>query len=285
MTKPLLTKKRAKWAAQRDNVVLKGKIMHNNAALADRYYQSLKKLIAKMTYITNREVTKLFKTDAANKHFGQDASIASQSRILMNSLTAQFDKMFSDMAKPLSEKMVNEANKSNQTMLYNSIKELSGGLSIKTKVTTPEMREIMTASIAENVSLIKSIPSQYMQKVAGAVMRSITTGGGLADLQPQIKEYGGMTERRAENLALDQTRKVYNNIGAKREQAVGIKKFEWIHSGGGLHPRLDHIELDGQIFSYDDPPIIDEKTGERGFPSQLPNCKCTRRPVIDFNGG
>lgn len=282
MPKQLLTKKRAKWANQRKGVVLKGKVLHNNAAAADRYAQSLGKLVKQMIDKTNREIEKLFKTDAANKHFGQDASIASGARILMNGLTDQFDQLFAMAAKPMAEKMVNDANKSSQSMLYNSLKDLSGGLSIKTKVTTPEMREIMTASVAENVSLIKSIPQQYLQKVAGAVMRSITTGSGLMDLKEGMAKFDGMTERRANNIAKDQTRKAYNSINAKRAQKVGIRKFEWIHSGGGLHPREDHIALDGQIFSYDDLPVIDENTGETGLPGQAPNCKCTQRPVIDF---
>jgi SPP1 gp7 family putative phage head morphogenesis protein len=281
MTKPLLTKKRHAWATQR-KAIMKGGILHNNAALGDRYARSIKKLVKQMTDKTNREIEKLFKTDSANKHFGQDASIASGARILMNSLTDQFNQLFAMSAKPLAERMVNDANKSSQSMLYSSLKDLSGGLSIKTKVTTPEMREIMTASVAENVNLIKSIPQQYLQKVTGSIMRSITTGSGLMDLKTDITKYDGMTERRAENIALDQTRKAYNSINAKRAQKVGIEKFEWIHSGGGLHPREDHIALDGQIFSYDDLPIIDENTGETGLPGQAPNCKCTQRPIIDF---
>ena len=68
--------------------------------------------------------------------------------------------------------------------------------------------------------LIKSIPEQYFKDVTGSVMRSITTGNGLADLVPEIKKYDGQTERRAKLLALDQTRKAYNSINKQRMQSL-----------------------------------------------------------------
>ena len=69
-------------------------------------------------------------------------------------------------------------------------------------------------------------------------------------------------------------------------QAVGLNKYEWIHSGAGQQPREFHRDvLNGQIFDLDDPPIIDEDTGERGIPSQLINCRCTMRPVLEFEDG
>jgi len=115
------------------------------------------------------------------------------------------------------------------------------------------------------------------------VLRSVTTGQGMADLMPQIKKYGDMTDRRAKNVALDQTRKAYNTINADRMKKVGIQKFEWIHSMGGIKPREDHIEMDGNIYSFDDLPVVNKDTGERGLPGSQINCKCTMRPVVVFD--
>jgi uncharacterized protein with gpF-like domain len=41
--------------------------------------------------------------------------------------------------------------------------------------------------------------------------------------------------------------------------------------------------MDGKIFSFDDLPIIDRKTGERGIPGQAINCRCTMTPVYEFD--
>ena len=68
-------------------------------------------------------------------------------------------------------------------------------------------------------------------------------------------------------------------------EKLGLKKFEWLHSGGGHHPRPDHVAMSGNIYSFTSLPIIDSKTGERGIPGQAINCKCVMRPVIEFEQG
>lgn len=279
----MLTKKRAAWAAKQSEApTFKGSKLMPPAAVSSRYVQALAALTAQMTAQVEREVRRLFQTDAASAHFGEDATIASQSRILLNALSTKFNDLFAKKAKALAETMVEGTAKASATALHSSLQELSGGLSLKTKVMNSSLENVYKASVAENVSLIKSIPAQYLQKVEGAVMRSITTGNGLQDLVPALEQYQGQTHRRARNIALDQTRKAYNSVNRGRMEAIGVKKFQWHHSGGGAHPREDHVEMDGNIYSFDALPVIDKNTGERGIPGQAPNCKCTMSPVFDF---
>ena len=70
--------------------------------------------------------------------------------------------------------MVLNSQKISKTVLHESLQKLSGGLSLKTGVVTEGTEEIAKASIAENVSLIKSIPSQYFNAITGSVMRSMS---------------------------------------------------------------------------------------------------------------
>lgn len=279
-----LSPKKQAWADQFKPQRLRGGVLRQAPSSAIRYHDKLSALIAQMCAATEREVTKLFTSPVAvESHVTTDASIASQSRILMNALNSQFITIFAQASKPLAENMVNDVQKSSAGTLKKSLEELAGKISVNTKVlTTGPVADIAKASVIENVSLIKSIPQQYLKKVEGAVMRSITTGNGLQDLTPFMKKQKGMTERRAKNIALDQTRKAYNSINKGRMQAAGVGKFEWIHTGGGQKPRQDHIEMSGNVYSFDDLPVIDQRTGERGIPGQAPNCRCTMRPIVDF---
>jgi len=282
MTKKL-SSKRAKWVAQRKTATIKGTTLANPVAPAERYARDLKKLVARMTKITEREVQKLYQSPEGKAYFTTDASIASQSKKLINSLTAKFNDMFGRASALMSEKMVGDVNKASIVALGSSMKQLSGGMTVNTKVMSADLHETVKASIAANAQLIKSIPTEYLARVGGAVLRSVTTGQGMADLMTQVKKYGEMTDRRAKNVALDQTRKAYNSINADRMKKVGIKKFEWIHSMGGIKPREDHIEMDGNIYSFDDLPVVNKDTGERGLPGSQINCKCTMRPVVVFD--
>ena len=277
-----LTKKRSAWLAARPNVALRGSRLAHNVASGQRYAKRLEALTRRMTEETRKRIEALFRSETGQAHFAQDATIASQSRALMSELSANFSALFRKRAKDLATGMVKQADKQSAASLHSSLEKLSGGLSLKTKITSTPMEQVYKASVAENVGLIKSIASEYLQKVEGAVMRSITSGQGLQDLVPALEQYEGITHRRARNIALDQTRKAYNSINRERMQALGVKKFTWHHSGGGANPREDHIEMDGQVYRFDALPVIDKRTGERGIPGQAPNCKCTMSPVFDF---
>lgn len=292
MANPPLTKKKKKWADNRD-VTLQGTRLPYNAAQQERYRAALERLVRQMANETKKQVGRLFRGEIADDFFKQqeeisamDASLASQARILMNALTAKFTQLFSKKANPLAQAMVEGASKASKSTLHKSLEQLSGGLSLKTGVVTAGQEEIVTALVAENVSLIKSIPQQYFKDVTGSVMRSITTGQGISDLIPDIQKYDGQTYRRAKNLALDQTRKAYNNINKQRLVSLGVKQFEWIHSGGGQKPRESHIKISGHIFSFDnlyaEQAALGVPEADRGIPGEPINCRCVMKPVIRF---
>ncbi len=286
MPKKLLTNKKQAWVDQfKPTAVIKGTPLNYNAAIQLRYERQLERLVNEMVESTKKKITRLFNGEPAQEFFAEDASISSQARILTNALTSQFTELFKKKSRPLAEQMVGDTNKVAKSNLHQSLKDLSGGLTIKTDIMTGPLRDVMKATVSENVSLIRSIPKQYMTQVEGAVMRSISQGNGLQDLIPFLEKQGEITKRRAKNIALDQTRKAYNGINKGRMEALGVEEYEWLHSGGGQHPREEHIAMSGNIYRLDDPPVIDSKTGERGIPGQAINCKCRMRPVIRFNEG
>src|SRR5690606_15281487 len=119
-------------------------------------------------------------------------------------LTNKFTQLFASKAKYLAQTMINGASDVSKSTLHFSLKQLSGGRSLKTGVVPEGMEDVTAASIAENVSLIRSIPQKYFTNITGDVMRSITTANGLEYLIPKINKYAGETSRRAKNIALDQ---------------------------------------------------------------------------------
>ena len=281
----LLTEKKQAWANQFKPNVLRGNPLSPNMSDALRYQKRLHQLIKRMTTDVEKQLKELFNTDYAKQYFAQDASISSQARILTNSLMRKYEEMFSIFSKPMSEKVVEEAEKSSSTALELSIEQLSGGLTIKISSISDYTKQILDASITENVALIKSIPEKYLNGVQQAVMRSITSGQGLKDLVPYLQKHAGITNRRANLIALDQTRKAFNAISRGKMEKLGLQNFEWLHSGGSNHPRKLHQKLSGKIFSLDNPPIIEQNgtTEIRGFPGQLPYCRCKMMPVIKFD--
>lgn len=292
-----LTRKRLEWAAPR-NATLKGeRLPPYSAATAAKYQAELDKLVQRMQKEYNTEVRKLFRTHADEESalamdsslaFGlgmmaADASLASQARMLFNALGNKWSKLFASRASGLTERMVDGASMASRRALGDSLKKISGGLTIPVPEFPGELTEKLTAATAENVGLIKSIQQQYHERISQLVLRSASTGGnGAQEIFESIRHYDGLTEKRAKLIAIDQTRKVTSAMNVERAKSVGMKKWEWVHSGGSTEPRRLHVQYDGQIFDYDNPPVIDERTGEKGFPGQLINCRCTMAPVLEL---
>ena len=282
--RPVLTKRKAAWVEKRKPDFVRGGALNNPSILEARYAERLERMVTRMTDDVAKEIERFFNEPHADEYFesAQDASVSSQARILTNKLMKRFNAYFAANAPIIAERQTDAANKASSASVHASLKELSGGLSLSTSNMTADMAEVLNASIIEQVSLIKSISMEYLAGVQQAVMRSITTGRGLADLVPYLQKHKGITKRKAENVARDQTRKSFNNLNRGRMQKLGLTHFQWLHTGGSAHPRELHVRYNDRIFAFDDPPVIDENTGERGIPGQAINCRCRMRPVIAF---
>jgi SPP1 gp7 family putative phage head morphogenesis protein len=248
------------------------------------YAKEMRTLVERMARSTRREVTRLFDSRTAAESLALDASLGSQARIAMNDLTRRYDKLFRVKANELAAAMVGRVDRDNRAKFGQSLREMSGDTTLSSRVLREgALGDVTKAAIAENVSLIRSISQQYLSDVNQAVMRAITSGNGTADIIPELRKREGITLRRARIIARDQVSKTTAVVNKARAVANGVASFKWVHSGGGREPRELHLRLDGQVFRYDDPPVIDDRTGERGIPGQAINCRCVAVPVLDFD--
>ena len=260
-----------------------GKALRPNAGISADFAKPITKLIGLMYRDALRELTKVFEDTSFTS--AMDASTTSQARIILNWLLRKWSKRFDDTAKSIVDRMIARTLKNSSVTLGLSLKEVSKDFEIDTTLINERLNEVIKASTQEAVMLIKRIPERFLGDVQGQVMRSITTGNGMKDLVPYLtKKYNGDIKH-ARLTAADQTRKAYQSINTSRLKTLGIKKFVWIHSGGGKVPRVDHIKMSGNEYSFDDPPVIGEMYGNevRGLPGDLPNCRCIYKPIINFD--
>lgn len=276
----LLTARKAAAIAARRPALVRGLPLNPPVATGLKYAAKLERLVDEMTAITRREIAAFIARPAVEKHFGMDESTAHAAGRLVSALERRFAQLFDSRSQGLAEWLVSSVDRASSSSLHASLREMSGGLSMKTTVLTGPMRDSMLAATKTNVSLIKSIPQKYLREIAQTVYRSVTTGNGLADLLPKLEDRGEITKRHARMIAEDQTRKTYSAINSQRMQKLGLGKFEWVHSGGGAHPRELHQSYNGRVFDIANPPVIDERSGETGLPGDAPNCRCKMIPVV-----
>ena len=237
----------------------------------------------------------------------KDTWITTEIREKLEKLGSKWGKKFDQFAQTHSKKFVLKLMKMSNTQIKMILKDWFSDkrLELVGEVIPNEIRQVVNADIQYNVSLISSIAPQFHDRVLGSVMRSISGAGSIKQLAIELKRYKDMTMRRAKMIANDQTRKVYTSITLHNCQRLGIQKMQWLHSGGGKHPRDYHLRkwdgksgledghpngLNGFLFDIDNPPVIQEeytdKSGKfheeiRGYPTDLPNCRCVMVAVIE----
>lgn len=111
-------------------------------------------------------------------------------------------------------------------------------------------------------------------------IQDIVLGGGRAEsLEDMIKRRKGVSRRKAKFLARQETKLLVAEYRKNRFKQEGVSQYRWSTVLDGREREL-HRELNGRIFSWDEPPIIDASTGERGNPGEAYNCRCSAIPVI-----
>lgn len=272
---------------------LRGGVLSPSVAIRDEFATAILAMVRRMAEETKKEMLGVFENAA---HDAMDArvihgavegysNVSSQARIALNALIGKYESLFAKLAKRATKRMVDRTSRNSAVTLAMSLREIAPRFTLDADKISPKLQDIITASTNEAVGLIKLIPTKYLGAVQGAVMRSIANGRGLEDLQPFLNKAYGQQVRHAKNVAMDQTRKVYSNITAGRMDAIGVKKYEWIHTAGGKEPRAAHVAMNGKIFSRDDPPIIGVMYGVevRGKPGDMPSCHCLMRPIVSFD--
>lgn len=150
--------------------------------------------------------------------------------------------------------------------------------------------ESVALASTEASQLITSIPGEYIDEVGKAVLQNFRgepLPGGYKNLNEYLQSLEGVTRRKAELLARDQTSKMNSVFNQERMLDSGIDEYVWVTAQdrrvvgtpGGAYPKPtdmhgNHYERHNEIFRWDSPP-------HDGHPGWAINCRCTARAILD----
>ncbi|GAN86352.1 phage head morphogenesis protein [Komagataeibacter intermedius] len=246
-----------------------------NAGVGKAYERDLIALIDEMERAIRSQLRTRYRK--VEDRITQDASPAAELQSLMDKLTERWRSRFDELAESLAPRFVDKATASIDRT-YKRELDRAAGFTIQFRP-TEGVTDAMKACVNENVLLIKSIGDHHLSEVNQMVMRAVAHGGDLGELTDGLQQRFGITRRRAANIARDQNAKVTSAINKQRQIETGLFESEWVHSAGGKHPRESHVEAGRKRLRFDvrEGALID---GERIWPGQLPNCRCSSRVIL-----
>jgi SPP1 gp7 family putative phage head morphogenesis protein len=134
------------------------------------------------------------------------------------------------------------------------------------------------AWVHNNTELI-NLEQRARVEVRKVIEGPLREGIRVEEVRKRIEERLGVVRSRAELIARDQTLKLYGQIQQQRQEQAGIKEYTWSISEDE-RVRPDHADLDGRTFRWDDPPIVDKRSGRRAHPGGDFQCRCAAVPLL-----
>lgn len=136
----------------------------------------------------------------------------------------------------------------------------------------PWLVDVLKNWESQNISLIRSIPSESLSRLHGKIVQAVRSGQTVRDLRKIIQSEYGIATRRAELIARDQIGKLNGQLTEERQKGIGIKKYRW---RGVLdnRERDSHVAREGMEFSWDKPP-------PDGHPGEPIQCRCSAEAIL-----
>lgn len=131
---------------------------------------------------------------------------------------------------------------------------------------------------------VKNWKAKEIATMRRDVLEMTQNGARTETIKKYFMNRWGIAERKAEFLARNESGIASSVLKATHYQDLGCTHFKWLRSTSKEKREL-HLEYAKEtnnkygiggtnIFAFDNPPIIDERTGQRGLPLETYNCSC-----------
>ena len=268
-------------------------------AIERSYYASIMRLLSPMLkevrerlipaipgiieqYKAETKVDAKIKTDAVT--YGEKIS-----RVISNIRIGTTIQMTDTNIRKTVDGVANQANKFNKNQIDKQFETVLGIPVLRAE----RWLEPQVAGFVEtNVALIKSIPEEHLKRVEQMVRAGVESGESTRTLTKKVREqfFGYDTakgkvkskvHKQAKLISRDQIGKYNSKLTELRQTEAGVKKYIW-RTSDDERVRDLHNELDGNTYSWDDPPISGTG-GEALHPGMPIQCIPSETKIIIFS--
>jgi SPP1 gp7 family putative phage head morphogenesis protein len=229
-----------------------------------RYLERARELLERRIFPTLRNLVDQAARERADAYRADDA------RKVNKLLDAVGEEFFRNLARPpdLERDAVETANRTAE----HQRRELEKQIGVDVLGNEPGLRAAESSFVAENVALIKSIPSKYFDDVEKTIARAMADGKRWEVVAQLLQDRYGVAESDARRVARDQVGKYFGEVARVRQRALGVTAYVW-RTSNDSRVRDEHAVREGQRYEWSDPP-------EDGHPGHAINCRCFAEPDL-----
>ncbi|WP_019104172.1 phage minor head protein [Chromobacterium haemolyticum] len=195
----------------------------------------------------------------------------------------RYSETLTQWAASAAGKMLADVERRDRALWLQISKEMSVGLrkEIRSAPTGNALRELLS----DQVSLIKSIPTEAAKRVHELTLVGIENGSRSKEIAAEIMRSGEVARSRATLIARTGVSSTATNLTQARALHIGSEGYFW-RTVGDSDVRESHRKMNGKFVRWDEPPTLTETSGTgksfsmTGHAGCVPNCRCYAEPII-----
>lgn len=189
-------------------------------------------------------------------------------------LLARYSETLDPWAQAAAARMVSEVNFQNERAWLNHGRTM--GREMAREIAGAPTGEYARQRLAENVHLIKSLPTEAAARVHRLTLEALADSTRAREIAKEIARSGEVTSSRATLIARTEVARTASAMTEARAVHIGSESYIW-RTARDEDVRPSHRDMEGKTVKWSDPPTLDNMTGHAGC---FPNCRCYPEPVI-----
>jgi SPP1 gp7 family putative phage head morphogenesis protein len=193
----------------------------------------------------------------------------------INDALGRYANAIEPWARSVANRMLTEVAARDRKAWMETAREM--GRLLGREIDSAPTGHLMRQRMADQVSLIKSLPIEAAERVHKLTLQGIVEGKRAAEIAKEIAQSGHVSASRAMLIARTEVGRTATELTKARAEHVGSTQFQWV-TAGDSDVRPSHKRLNGKVFAWNDPPECDP--GHRALPGAIWNCRCVPFPII-----
>lgn len=232
--------------------------------------------------VTSRYANTLKKVAKHIADFGKSVSLDDPASIadFINAMNG-YAKVITPWARAQGARVMGQVDQRDQQYWFDYAKEMGGA--VRQEILHAPTGKVMRESIARQVDLITSLPTEAAERVHQLAIGGVSSGMRAEEISNRIIAEGQLDtaiknpKARANLIARTEVARAQTEFYQARAKVMGSTQYIW-RTVGDARVRDTHRDMEGKVCDWANPPAPEDK--QHYHPGCFPNCRCWAEAIL-----